>query len=168
MFRCRLRDLGLRGFVRLALAGAAVAAAAGCAGAIPSSQGGAATVMLRSADPGRFLVDEQGHTLYLFAADEDGESYCHGACASIWPPYETDGTPQAGAGVDSGKLSTVEGGDGDRQVAYDGHPLYYYAGDASEPGETYGEGLKQFGAEWYLVGPDGKAVEEEREGEGAR
>jgi predicted lipoprotein with Yx(FWY)xxD motif len=44
-------------------------------------------------------------------------------------------------------------------VSYHGHPLYFYAADASTPGKTKGEGVEQFGAEWYLVGPAGKPVE---------
>jgi hypothetical protein len=46
-------------------------------------------------------------------------------------------------------------------VSYHGHPLYFYAADASTPGKTKGEGVEQFGAEWYLVGPAGKPVEQE-------
>ena len=100
-----------------------------------------------------------GHSLYLFDKDEDGESYCTGACAAVWPPFETDSTPRAATGVASGALGTVERDDGDRQVTYHGHPLYYYAADASMPGRTKGEEADQFGAEWYLVGPQGKALE---------
>ena len=164
------RKLGpVDGAARAARAVAACAAGlvlAGCAGAVPPSQGGQATVMLRGSELGRFLVDEQGHSLYLFARDEEKESYCSGACASIWPPYETSGEVSAGAGVSPSMLTTFEREDGDLQVAYAGHPLYYYAGDGSDPGSTDGEGLAQFGAEWYLVGADGKPVESEEEGEG--
>ena len=31
-----------------------------------------------------------------------------------------------------------------------GHPLYTYAGD-QKPGEVAGQGLDQFGAEWYVL-----------------
>ena len=43
-------------------------------------------------------------------------------------------------------------------VTYAGHPLYTYAGDA-EPGDTSGEGLDQFGAEWYVIAPDQAKIE---------
>jgi hypothetical protein len=36
--------------------------------------------------------------------------------------------------------------------------LYYYVGDAG-PGDDAGEGLTQFGAEWYVLGPDGAKVD---------
>ena len=133
--------------------------AAGCGGAIPSSNGGSAMLKTTQTSAGRFLVDGQGHTLYLFDKDEDGESYCTGACAAVWPPFETDSTPRAATGVAGDALGTVERDDGDRQVTYHGHPLYYYAADASTPGRTKGEEADQFGAEWYLVGPQGKALE---------
>jgi hypothetical protein len=41
--------------------------------------------------------------------------------------------------------------DGGREVTYAGEPLYYYAGDGSVPDETRGNGIAQFGSEWYLV-----------------
>jgi predicted lipoprotein with Yx(FWY)xxD motif len=133
--------------------------AAGCGGAVPSSNGGPATLKLTSSQDGRFLVDGKGHTLYLFEKDEGGESYCGGACAAVWPPLETKSMPQAAAGVDAGALGRIKRDDGDMQVTYHGHPLYYYAADASTPGKTKGEDIEQFGASWYLVGPGGKPVE---------
>lgn len=129
--------------------------AAGCGGAIPSSDGGPAMLKL----DGRYLVDQQGHSVYLFEKDEGGESYCNGACAAVWPPLETSKAPRAGAGVGSGALGTIKRGDGDMQVTYHGHPLYYYAADASTPGKTKGEDIEQFGAGWYLVSGRGEPVE---------
>jgi hypothetical protein len=37
------------------------------------------------------------------------------------------------------------------------HPLYYYAGD-QQPGDTNGQNLDQFGAEWYVLSPAGKTI----------
>ena len=129
--------------------------AAGCGGAIPSSDGGPAALKL----DGRYLVDSQGHSVYLFEKDEDGESYCSGACAAVWPPLETSTAPRGGAGVQDAELGTIERPDGDMQVTYHGHPLYYYAADASTPDNTKGEDVEQFGAGWYLVGAQGQPVE---------
>jgi predicted lipoprotein with Yx(FWY)xxD motif len=133
--------------------------AAGCGGAIPSSNGGPATLKLTSARQGRFLVDGQGHSLYLFEKDERGESYCNDACAAVWPPLETSSTPRGAAGVESAALGTIKRDDGDLQVTYQGHPLYYYAADASTAGKTQGQGVNQFGADWYLVNASGKPLE---------
>lgn len=135
-------------------------AAAGCGGAVPSSNGGPARVELKTSAAGRFLVDAQGHSLYLFEKDEDGESYCGGACAAVWPPFETDRMPHAGSGVDGASLGTIKRDDGHMQVTYHGHPLYYYAADASTPGNTKGEDIEQFGSGWYLVNAHGDPVEE--------
>jgi predicted lipoprotein with Yx(FWY)xxD motif len=70
----------------------------------------------------------------------------------------TSGAPKAGAGVDGAKLSTSVRADGTTQVVYGGHPLYHYVSD-TKPGETSGEGLDQFGAEWYAVSATGVKVE---------
>jgi hypothetical protein len=36
--------------------------------------------------------------------------------------------------------------------------LYRFIQDNNTPGSIKGEGLKAFGAEWYLVGPNGKEI----------
>src|SRR3954471_22998568 len=148
----------------LALAGLAVSVAAGCGGAIPSSNGGPAAVKLQSSKLGQFLVDAQGHTLYLFERDDEGESYCTGACASVWPPFETESKPTGAGGVAASALGTIKRDDGDVQVTYRGHPLYYYASDASKAGNTKGEDVSQFGSSWYVVGTNGKPVEPDSAG----
>jgi predicted lipoprotein with Yx(FWY)xxD motif len=145
--------------VLLLLAGLSVAVAAGCGGAIPSSNGGPASVKLQSSKLGRFLVDAQGHTLYLFERDEEGESYCTGACASVWPPFETESKPTGVGGVAASALGTIKRDDGDVQVTYRGHPLYFYSADASNPGNVKGEDVSQFGSSWYVLGANGKPVE---------
>jgi predicted lipoprotein with Yx(FWY)xxD motif len=48
--------------------------------------------------------------------------------------------------------------DGGTQVTYNGHPLYYFAGD-SRPGDVTGEGNTSFGAGWDLVSPAGAKIE---------
>lgn len=138
--------------------------AAGCGGAVPSSNGGPAMVKLSSSMNGKYLVDGQGHTLYLFEKDEGGESYCNGACAAVWPPLETSSSPQATGGLDSSALGTITRDNGEKQVTYRGHPLYYYAADASSPGKMKGEDVSQFGSTWYLVNSGGKAIEPESSG----
>jgi predicted lipoprotein with Yx(FWY)xxD motif len=129
-------------------------------GAAPATTAGGATmgaaIDVRDSMLGQTLVDGQGRTLYLFEADTAGRSNCHGACASAWPPYLSSGAPQAGTGVAAGQLGTIPGA-GCAQVTYHGHPLYYYAGD-SQPGDTTGQGLDQFGAKWYVVAPNGARI----------
>src|SRR5271166_420313 len=53
----------------------------------------------------------------------------------------------SGSGV-TGKLGTITRSDGTKQVTYDGHPLYTYAGDTA-PGQAKGNGLNASGGLWY-------------------
>jgi predicted lipoprotein with Yx(FWY)xxD motif len=132
--------------------------AAGCGTAVPS-KAGADGVKTMSSEYGTHLVDAQGHALYVFEKDQKNESYCNGACAAVWPPFEAEKKPAAPAGVPASALGTIKRDDGETQVTFDGHPLYYYAADGSKPGKDSGEDVDQFGASWYLVGANGKSVE---------
>ncbi|MGW0792410.1 COG4315 family predicted lipoprotein [Streptomyces sp. NPDC002911] len=118
-----------------------------------------ATVDTKSAGSlGNILVDHKGNTLYLFLADKKNKSNCTGACAEAWPPLLTKGAAKVGNGVDKKLLDVTKRSDGDEQVTYNGHPLYYYASD-TKPGQTNGQGLNQFGAEWYVLDAKGNKVE---------
>lgn len=122
-------------------------------------------VTLNAADKeglGQYLTDDEGMSLYLFEADSKMTSTCYDACAVAWPPLVMEGEPQAGEAVEPSLISTFERGDGTTQVAYDGWPLYYFAKDRS-PGETSGQDIEGFGAEWYLVSPEGGKVEAHEE-----
>jgi predicted lipoprotein with Yx(FWY)xxD motif len=99
---------------------------------------------------GKVLVDDEGRTVYLFDKDEAHESYCTGACASVWPPVTTKGMPAVSTGVDASKVTVIRRDDGLMQVAYAGHPLYYYQGDTGSD-DAYGQERDQFGAEWYAI-----------------
>jgi predicted lipoprotein with Yx(FWY)xxD motif len=119
---------------------------------------GSATLGVGTTDLGKVLVGANGRTVYLFEKDKGGQSSCNGACAGVWPPFTTSGQPKGSGGVDSAKMTTTKRADGKQQVVYGGHPLYYYAAD-TKAGDTKGEGLDQFGAEWYAVSPAGQKVE---------
>jgi predicted lipoprotein with Yx(FWY)xxD motif len=95
-------------------------------------------------------------TVYLFEGDSGQSSSCTGACASVWPPVS--GKPHAMAGAMGADLGTIKRSDGTTQVTYKGHPLYLYVKDKDD-GDAYGEGLKQFGAEWYALSSSGKKVD---------
>jgi predicted lipoprotein with Yx(FWY)xxD motif len=108
--------------------------------------------------PGKFLVGSNGRTLYLWEADQSGKSTCSGACAAAWPPDIVTGTPKAGSGVSQSLLSTIKRSDGSMQLAYNGHPLYYFTGD-SAAGTAMGQGSKAFGAGWYVVNASGSKID---------
>jgi predicted lipoprotein with Yx(FWY)xxD motif len=127
-----------------------------------TSGGGAPAVKVVSNDEyGKILVGADGLSLYLFEKDEKGKSTCQGACAKAWPPLTTSDSPAKGSGV-TASLGTISREGGSTQLTAAGHPLYYYAPD-KKPGLTKGQELKQFGAEWYLLAPDGSKVEGEGE-----
>ena len=119
----------------------------------------ATTIGLQSVSgiPGKFLVDGQGHALYLFEADKSTTSTCTGACAAAWPPVIATGQPTVSGGAQASDISTITRTDGTKQVTYNGHPLYYFQGDTG-PGTDKGQGLNGFGALWYLVTPSGSSI----------
>ena len=116
-----------------------------------------ALVTLRTTALGRILVDARGHTLYLFEKD-DGVSTCNSACTTYWPPLTSHTTPRAGKGVHQSLLRLTRSRNGTRQVTYAGHPLYTFVGD-KHAGQTTGQGLDNFGAEWYALSASGQKVE---------
>jgi len=97
-------------------------------------------------------------TVYLFEADKGPASACSGACAQAWPPVTTGGAPVAAAGAVSADLGTIVRADGTKQVTYKGHPLYFFAKDG-DAGDAYGEGANAFGADWYVLRPNGSKVD---------
>ena len=159
-----------------ALVGAAfVAAACGSGsslyGSTSASQGGtgaatspgspapsASTVALRSTPLGQILVDAGGRTLYLFEADKGTTSACYDACASVWPPLTATGSLTAGAGVNQNLLTTTTRKDGSMEVVYNGHPLYYFVSD-KQAGDTTGQALSSFGADWYVLSATGSKID---------
>jgi len=136
------------------VAGTAGVAAAAAPTPTPS---GSAAVMTRTGPHGVYLVDGQGKSLYLFVPDTNGTSTCYGPCAVAWPPMTVPDKPTAGSGVNAAMLTTVSRTDGSKQVVYNKHPLYYWAGD-QKPGDTTGQGLNNLGGLWWLVAPNGTAI----------
>jgi predicted lipoprotein with Yx(FWY)xxD motif len=138
---------------------AAPAPAATSASAAPAQ---ASTVATRHTRLGDVLVNAQGRTLYLFEKDKGMTSACSGACASIWPPV-TATKVVAGTGLSAAKLIVAKQPGGASDVTYAGHPLYTYVGD-TQPGQTKGQGLNQFGAGWYVLSPSGKKIDDDDNG----
>ena len=162
-------------FIVVAATLAVVLIAAGCGGsssgsaysvdpygsaamASASSAPGAAKVGIASSRLGRIVVDSKGRTLYAFARDKNGRSACSGTCATYWPPLLTSGKVRAGHGAKASLLGTTKRGAGKLQVTYNRHPLYTFVRDTTK-GQTTGENVDAFGAEWYAVSPAGAKVE---------
>jgi predicted lipoprotein with Yx(FWY)xxD motif len=163
MTRNSARPIGVLGAGGLAVL-AAVAAGCGGGGATAASSappktasGQAATVGISNTGIGRILVNSQGHTLYLFKADQGTKSACTGACAGAWPPLLVKGKPTLGKGIDAALVSMAARPEGTTQLTYDGHPLYLFAHD-QKAGETNGQGVSAFGARWFALNSAGNQV----------
>jgi predicted lipoprotein with Yx(FWY)xxD motif len=130
------------------------AAAGGGYGSVPSQPSApspaAAALNAKKLGLGTVLVDGKGMTLYMFEKDKDGKSSCDGACAAAWPPLTTSGKAAPGSGVKASLLGTTQRADGSTQVTYNNWPLYYFVKDAA-PGDTAGQDVDAFGAEWYVL-----------------
>lgn len=151
-------------------AGVAVLAAAiagAIAAAVATTHAGAMTpkpqLNVRATSLGRIVVDAHGRTLYLFRADKNGKSVCYGQCASFWPPLIATKAPKTGAGLKASLFGTTLRKNGARQVSYNHHPLYRYAGDTAA-GQTTGEGVNHFGGLWWVVSRSGTAIVEKAGG----
>jgi predicted lipoprotein with Yx(FWY)xxD motif len=122
-----------------------------------------------------------GMALYVNSKDTPNTSTCTGACATVWLPVLTVGTPLVGdnmggastlgtptvgtpmvatpavgastgfMGLNASLLGTANRADGTVQVTYNGWPLYTYSQDL-KVGDIKGQG---FNSQWYLITADG-------------
>lgn len=92
------------------------------------------------------LTGANGMTLYTFDKDAagSGKSLCNGPCATNWPPLFAMDSDMA-----SGDYSIVMRDDGNKQWAFKGKPLYYWAKD-QKPGDKTGEGFNNV---WHTAKP---------------
>ncbi|MCO6429361.1 MAG: hypothetical protein J5J00_00745 [Deltaproteobacteria bacterium] len=110
----------------------------------------------QSSQYGAYLTDEQGRAVYIFEADSKGKSTCYDDCAEAWPPVLSK-NPEVGQQLKKDMLGTIKRRTGEQQVAYNDLPLYYYAKDKGA-GQASGQGVEGFGAEWYLLSPQGEKI----------
>jgi len=68
---------------------------------------------------------KSGFSLYTFAKDTLGQSNCGTACIGNWPPLYAAADAQS-----AGDFSVITRSDNSKQWAYNGQPLYFYAGDS--------------------------------------
>src|SRR4029078_4969495 len=116
----------------------------------PASPTGSASASedypLKASADGTYLTGKDGLTLYVFQKDtkDSGKSVCNGPCATNWPAYAADETDEIEAEGATGTLSIVTRDDGTKQLAYNGMPLYYFAGDKAA-GDTNGKVIDGWG-----------------------
>jgi predicted lipoprotein with Yx(FWY)xxD motif len=152
MTRTRL-PLGVTIIVVSAIVAIIAATSGGAAKASHAAIASASRISVRQTALGRILVDANGRVLYLFEADKRDQSTLSSAGQAIWPLLTSGTKPAAGAGVKASEITLLKTG----QVAYNGHPLYYYVADHGA-GQANGQGLKEFGALWFVLSPAGRAI----------
>jgi predicted lipoprotein with Yx(FWY)xxD motif len=124
-----------------------------------ASSGSGVVIAVKHSKLGTVLAAGPKHTtVYLFEADKGGQSACTGACAQAWPPVTTGSQPTSSGSASSAKLGTITRADGTKQVTYNGHPLYFFVKDGDAE-DAYGQGQKAFGADWYVVAPNGNKID---------
>ena len=99
---------------------------------------------------GKYLIAENGMTLYHYTKDGNNVSNCMSGCISSWPPYIVNTKEPLVVGSDiKGMLTTITRVDGSAQLTYNGMPLYFWAGD-KKVGDTNGQSI---GSVWFVVTP---------------
>lgn len=127
-----------------------------------AAAGSTIAVKLAETSLGPVLAGVDGRTLYGFTNDLRGQTTCFGTCAEAWPPVVVGPDWTVGPELDSGVFSTVDRGDGTKQLVAGKWPLYYYSGDAA-PGDTNGQAS---GRVWFAVGADAVLVRDTPEAAG--
>ncbi|MDK2373338.1 MAG: hypothetical protein QI197_08185 [Candidatus Korarchaeota archaeon] len=112
--------------------------------------------ILLSYDPkvGLYLTDSKGMTLYFFAKDVNGTSACYGGCAKKWPVFAPKPTTNfvIPSVLNITDFNFIVRDDGNVQVTYKGHPLYYWINDTAR-GDTKGHGIKGV---WFVASTSGE------------
>jgi predicted lipoprotein with Yx(FWY)xxD motif len=112
---------------------------------------------------GKYLSNNKGQTLYMFADDADSTSSCAGNCEALWPPFATDlASAKLNSALNASDFATITRTDGKKQVTYKGWPLYTHSPSGTDSygntgnipeqaGSTKGDG---FAGLWFVAKPD--------------
>ncbi len=105
---------------------------------------------------GNVLTDKANQSLYFFANDISGESFCNGGCSEVWPPLVGEiYNFEMGAGLNVNDFGTTIREDGMKQITYKGWPLYYFSpegdGVLETSGQVTGDGKNDA---FYVAKPD--------------
>jgi len=106
---------------------------------------------------GTMLFSGKKQAIYIWELEDSSKAECYGDCAEAWPPVLTEGDPQATGEVNSDLLGTTKRSDGNTQVTYNGHPLYYYAHEAV--GEVKCHNVATHGGLWWVIQPTGNRAD---------
>lgn len=126
--------------------GAAALVLAACGGGDTSDSAstnapgtGSGLVSIRSVDGTQVLADSEGRTLYT-AEVEKSRIRCTGACTAFWDPVAASANEARSASADLDlDLGVVNRPDGDRQLTFNGLPLYSFTEEGA--GQLDGDGF---------------------------
>ena len=138
--------ISIKHSVKVALAiGATALGVVGCADDAGDRSAGAAgasagIVSVASIDGTDVLADSEGRTLYTAAVERGAKILCVEACTSFWKPVvaSRDDAESAAAELDA-DLGVVDRPEGDRQLAFNGLPLYTFVEE--DAGQLEGDGF---------------------------
>ncbi len=100
----------------------------------PSAQ---SVLQTQNLDSGPAFITSSDFPVYTFDGDTTDKSNCTGGCLAIWPSVP----PPAGT-LPSPWSSFTRSDNGQKQLAYNGQPLYTFADDS--PGVASGQGVMGF------------------------
>jgi predicted lipoprotein with Yx(FWY)xxD motif len=142
----------------MVVGGSLAVATAGLGSAMPAAattvtpaRATATTIHLQKTPVGKRLTGRGGRTVYMFSIDTKNKSNCKKKCLKTWKPVTSRHAAKAGAHVSKSKLGRIA----HHQVAYNGHPIYYYIGDTGKR-QANGEGLFAFKGYWYTLTKKGR------------
>ena len=124
--------------------GAAALALAACGGSsgddnATASEPASGLVSVKSVDGMNVLVDAEGQTLYSAKVEQSGIR-CTQGCTSFWSPVDASTSEAQSAAVKLGlDLGTVQRPGGERQLTFNGLPLYTFTQEGA--GEVTGNGF---------------------------
>lgn len=97
-----------------------------------------------------FLVGNNHMTLYYLEGETSHHLLCKSdKCLQEWPIFYSKNIYMPRC-LSTKDFTTFQRSDGKMQIAYDNHPLYYFAGDKKE-GDVLGNKLKTPFGVWHII-----------------
>lgn len=103
---------------------------------------------------GQIITDEDGHALYFFSDDANGNSSCVDDCIDKWPAFYAENI-ELSIGLEKSDFGEIKRADGNMQTTYKSWPLYYFSpnsdGKPEEAGLVSCDGAN---GTWFVAKPD--------------
>jgi predicted lipoprotein with Yx(FWY)xxD motif len=149
--RERLGRVLRRSAVGLVVGGAATLGGTAVVPIVAGASSSTVIVVTHNKTWGSMLAMSNGDAVYRLTTDPANKSVCSGACASAWPPVVLAPGQKRPKGQGVSGLGTITRSNGQKQVTYQGIPLYLYIGDHSA-GQVNGN-IKDSWGQWWVVNP---------------